>query len=119
MTVCRQRPGTAKGITFLLLEDEFGLVNVIVYKGIYEEQRMIVRGEPFIVVTGKLQKQHDTINIITETIRPLENVRQHFDSRLAAAARDLDDLHPRFEAERERVQTREMVTVAPQSHNYR
>src|SRR5262249_58969232 len=49
LTVCRQRPGTAKGITFLLLEDEHGLVNVIVYPRLYERQRMVVRGEPFLV----------------------------------------------------------------------
>ena len=41
LIVCRQRPGTANGITFLLLEDEFDLVNVIVYPNLYEEQRCI------------------------------------------------------------------------------
>ncbi|MBX6342423.1 MAG: error-prone DNA polymerase, partial [Thermomicrobiaceae bacterium] len=49
LVVCRQRPVTAKGITFLLLEDERGLVNVVVYPALYEEQRLLVRGEPFLV----------------------------------------------------------------------
>jgi error-prone DNA polymerase len=112
LTVCRQRPGTAKGITFLLLEDEHGLVNVIVYPDLYERQRMVVRGEPFVVVSGTLQKQNDTINIITRWIRPLENARQEF---AGIPARDLDDVTPRFKPERER----ELATVAPESHNYR
>ncbi|MEA2514435.1 MAG: error-prone polymerase [Thermomicrobiales bacterium] len=112
LTVCRQRPGTAKGITFLLLEDEHGLVNVIVYPDLYERQRMVVRGEPFIVVTGTLQKQNDTINVITRQVRPLENARQEF---AAAPARDLDDVTAPFEPERER----ELATVSPESHNYR
>ncbi|HEY7031824.1 MAG TPA: OB-fold nucleic acid binding domain-containing protein, partial [Thermomicrobiales bacterium] len=110
LTVCRQRPGTAKGITFLLLEDEHGLVNVIVYPGLYERQRMVVRGEPFVVVTGTLQKQNDTINVICRWIRPMENARQEF---AGIPARDLDDVQPRFEPERE------LATVAPESHNYR
>ncbi|HEY7030528.1 MAG TPA: DNA polymerase III subunit alpha [Thermomicrobiales bacterium] len=112
LTVCRQRPGTAKGITFLLLEDEHGLVNVIVYPGLYERQRMVVRGEPFVVVTGTLQKQHDTINVICRWIRPMENARQEF---AGMPARDLDDVQPRFAPERER----ELATVSPESHNYR
>ena len=52
LIVCRQRPGTAKGVKFLLLEDEVGLVNVIVYPELYEERRLIVRGEPFLVIEG-------------------------------------------------------------------
>jgi hypothetical protein len=45
MVVCRQQPGTAKGFVFLLLEDEFGMVNVIVPPWLHERQRALVRGE--------------------------------------------------------------------------
>lgn len=117
LTVCRQRPGTAKGITFLLLEDEFGLVNVIVYPKTYEQQRTIVRGEPFVIITGTLQKQNDTINIITKQIRPMEHGRDRF--REITPARDLDDTPPRFEPDRERARERELVLISPESHNYR
>jgi hypothetical protein len=71
---------------------------------------MVVRGEPFVVVTGTLQKQNDTINVICRWIRPMENARQEF---AGIPARDLDDVQPRFEPERE------LATVAPESHNYR
>jgi error-prone DNA polymerase len=74
LVVCRQRPGTAKGITFLLLEDETGLVNVIVSRQLYETQRRLVRGVPFLVVKGRLEKQHGTINVVAAQLRELEAV---------------------------------------------
>ncbi|HET9477192.1 MAG TPA: error-prone DNA polymerase, partial [Dehalococcoidia bacterium] len=57
LVVCRQQPGTAKGFVFMVLEDEFGLVNVVVKPDVYEEQRRIIRQEPFIVVRGELQRR--------------------------------------------------------------
>lgn len=75
MVVCRQRPGTAKGITFLLMEDEFGLANAIVYPDLYDAERLLVRGEPFLLVTGTLQKRDGTVNLLAETIRPLTAAR--------------------------------------------
>ena len=52
LVIVRQRPGTAKGVTFLLIEDEFGLANIVVYRNLYEAQRTLVRNEPFVVITG-------------------------------------------------------------------
>ena len=112
LTVCRQRPGTAKGIIFLLLEDERGLVNVVVYPDLYEERRIIVRAEPFIVVSGKLQKQNDTINIIAQAIDPLEEARTEFSD---IPARNLDDIPPEAVTQG----TREYAGITPDSHNYR
>jgi error-prone DNA polymerase len=57
LVVCRQRLGTAKGFVFLVLEDEFGLVNVIVRPDLYQRQRLLVRTEPFVVVRGELQRR--------------------------------------------------------------
>jgi DNA polymerase III alpha subunit len=62
--VVRQRPETAKGITFMLLEDEFGLVNVVVYPGLYERQRREVRAVSLLMVEGKLQLANNNINIV-------------------------------------------------------
>lgn len=78
LVVCRQRPLTAKGITFLLLEDERGLVNVIVYPAIYEAQRLLVRGEPFLVVEGRLQHREGTLNVMARRFHTLEAARQIF-----------------------------------------
>ena len=49
LVVARQRPGTAKGIVFLLLEDEFGTINLIVPPDIYERHRLAVRTEPLLL----------------------------------------------------------------------
>jgi error-prone DNA polymerase len=71
LVVCRQRPGTAKGFVFLVLEDEFGLVNVVVKPGLHERQRSLVRTEPFVIVRGELQRRDGVINLIAERFTPL------------------------------------------------
>ena len=60
----RQRPGTAKGYVFTTMEDETGLVNVIIRPDIYERYRAVARDEPAVVVEGVLQKQEGTINVL-------------------------------------------------------
>jgi error-prone DNA polymerase len=72
LVVCRQRPGTAKGFVFLVLEDEFGLVNVVVKPNLHERQRSLVRAEPFVIVRGKLQRRDGTGNVIAERFKPLQ-----------------------------------------------
>jgi len=71
LVVCRQRPGTAKGFVFLVLEDEFGLVNVIVRPNLYERQRALVRTEPFVVVKGQLQRRDGLVNLLAGSFTPL------------------------------------------------
>jgi error-prone DNA polymerase len=56
LVVARQRPGTANGIVFVLLEDEFGTINLIVPAQIYERDRLTVRTEPLMLVEGKLER---------------------------------------------------------------
>jgi error-prone DNA polymerase len=56
MVVARQRPGTANGIVFVLLEDEHGTINLIVPAGVYERHRLTVRTEPLMLVEGKLER---------------------------------------------------------------
>lgn len=58
-----QRPPTAKGVCFLTLEDEKGLINVVVPKDVYERDRMVIYEQPFIEVHAKLQKRHGVINL--------------------------------------------------------
>ncbi len=81
IVVARQRPSTANGYVFVLMEDESGLINVIVKPTIYEKCRTTVRMEPFLVVRGRLQKDGLTMNVIAfdvkavrvrETARPEE-----------------------------------------------
>lgn len=71
IVVARQRPGTAKGYLFLLLEDEAGPVNTIVKPDVYERCRSDIRTEPFVTVTGRLQKDGNTLNIIAYRVEAL------------------------------------------------
>jgi len=66
MVITRQRPGTAKGFVFLTLEDETGIVNVIVRPDVYEKYRRVIRTSPVLVIEGKLQKESGCIDVIAQ-----------------------------------------------------
>jgi error-prone DNA polymerase len=71
MVVARQRPGTASGVVFILLEDEFGTINLIVPPPIYERHRLIVRTEPLMLVEGKLERfaaSGGTMNVLVNKV---------------------------------------------------
>ena len=70
MVVTRQRPSTASGVMFMLLEDEFGLANVVVYMPLQERQRELVRGAPFVIVRGRVDNEQSGFpNIIADSFR--------------------------------------------------
>src|SRR5213078_2400155 len=71
LVVARQRPETAKGFVFVLVEDVAGMVNVIVRPDVYREHRTAIRGEPFLWVRGKLAKDDGTVNVVAEEVRGL------------------------------------------------
>ncbi|MGI8633616.1 MAG: OB-fold nucleic acid binding domain-containing protein [Solirubrobacterales bacterium] len=72
LVVARQRPSTAKGVVFMLLEDETGQVNVVVLPPVYERHRLTVRTEPFVSIAGTLERREGTINIIARRIGGLD-----------------------------------------------
>ena len=71
MAIARQRPATANGVVFMLLEDEFGAVNLIVPPPIYERYRAIVRGEPLVLARGKLERSGRNLNVLVSTLESL------------------------------------------------
>lgn len=66
MVVVKQAPPTAKGFHFLMLEDEFGFINVIVRPKIYEQYCRLLRSTNLLLVQGNLQRESDVINVIAE-----------------------------------------------------
>ena len=68
MVICRQRPGTAKGVIFLTMEDEAGFVNVIIWPKVYEKFRIIAKTRTFLGISGKLQNQHNVNHIVADRI---------------------------------------------------
>jgi DNA polymerase III alpha subunit len=71
LVTTRQRPQTAKGYVFVLMEDEHGPINVIVKPDVYKRDRSAVRMEPFLTVRGKLQKDGATLNVIAYEVEAL------------------------------------------------
>ncbi|MDE2943590.1 MAG: DNA polymerase III subunit alpha [Gemmatimonadota bacterium] len=71
IVVARQRPHTAGGYIFILMEDEFGPVNAIVRPEVYQECRAAIRLEPFLYIDGTLQKDGATYNVLARGVYPL------------------------------------------------
>lgn len=68
----RQRPPTAKGFCFLTLEDEHGMMNVVVRPDKYQEYRAVVRRAMLLLIEGPVQKSRGVINVMAEKIAPLD-----------------------------------------------
>ena len=72
MVVARQRPATAKGVVFMLLEDEAGTINLIVPPPVFERCRPAVRSAGFVLATGRLEHREGTTNLLVSAIERLE-----------------------------------------------
>jgi error-prone DNA polymerase len=66
--VARQRPGTANGIVFMLLEDELGTVNLVVPPPVYERCRAAVRAAPLVRALGRLERHEGTTNVVVSEV---------------------------------------------------
>jgi error-prone DNA polymerase len=69
--IARQRPGTAKGFIFLSMEDETGILNVIVEPKLYERKRLLISRGKFLLVEGHLQNQDSVIHVRARDVYPL------------------------------------------------
>lgn len=67
----RQRPGTASGVTFLNLEDETGMLNVVVFGAVWQRFRRVARNAAGVVIRGKLEREDAVVNLVAETIEAL------------------------------------------------
>ena len=82
LVILRQRPGSAKGVIFLTLEDETGTVNVIVWRKIYDRFRRAVIAGRLLRVTGRVQREAGVTHVLADTI---EDISPLLDRLLAAA----------------------------------
>jgi len=74
LVLVRQRPGTAKGVIFITLEDEFGVCNVIVWQKIYERFRRAVIAGRLLRVTGRVQRQSGITHVIAEQVEDISQL---------------------------------------------
>ncbi len=72
LVIARQRPGTAKGTMFLLFEDEWGTINLIVPRAVYERHRHLARAEPLLLARGRLERAEGVLNVIVRELAALE-----------------------------------------------
>ena len=73
--IARQRPGTAKGMMFMSLEDETGIANAIVAPDLLQKNRVLLISERFLMIEGILQNQDNVIHIRAEKVSPLRVTR--------------------------------------------
>ena len=98
LVVARQRPSTANGVTFMLLEDEHGTINLIVPPPIYDRFRLAIRTEPLITAEGRLERRAGTTNVIVDVVRRLERPDlpqaevRHIEPRRTWSTDDTDEL---------------------------
>jgi error-prone DNA polymerase len=86
LVIARQRPGTAHGTMFLLFEDEFGTVNLIVPKAVYDRHRHLARAEPLLLARGRLERWQEG---------PQKGVWSMDDARRARAQpREVEEIRP-------------------------
>jgi error-prone DNA polymerase len=69
--ICRQRPGTAKGFVFISLEDETGVSNAIVEPDLFENFRLVITEEAFLLIEGEVQNSDNVVLIKAREIKPL------------------------------------------------
>ncbi|HEX5264106.1 MAG TPA: error-prone DNA polymerase [Phenylobacterium sp.] len=84
LVLVRQRPGTAKGVVFLTLEDETGIANIVCWKDVFEANRRLVMSASFLVVHGQLQVADGVIHLVAERFTDLSaklgEMRDHEDA---------------------------------------
>jgi len=68
LVLCRQRPATASGVTFMTLEDETGFVNVVIWQPVFDRYPVLVRTATFLGVTGKVQSEEGVVHIIADRL---------------------------------------------------
>ncbi|MGH2905022.1 MAG: DNA polymerase III subunit alpha, partial [Solirubrobacteraceae bacterium] len=120
LVIARQKPQTANGITFLLLEDEAGSLNVIIPEKLYQRQRLVVRTQPLVVVEGRLERHANgggAVNLLATGIEALS-----YEQGAGAAVRSLPDRESQPAHDGEQAQratgTDGFASVAPGASNF-
>jgi error-prone DNA polymerase len=117
MVVARQRPETANGIVFMLLEDERGTVNLIVPPPVYERCRAAVRAAPLVRAKGRLERHEGTTNVVVSEVIELDRPKPDKARQGSSAAPARTRQPPSRRRFRERA-VEELRAVAPSGHSF-
>ena len=110
LVIARQRPATANGVTFMLLEDELGTINLIVPPPVHERFRLAVRSEPLVLATGRLEQREGTTNVLVDHIERLE--------RPDLPAAKVTHIEPRRIWSNDDTPEADLRAVAPAGHSF-
>jgi error-prone DNA polymerase len=116
LVVARQRPATARGVVFMLLEDETGAVNVIVPPPVYERHRLTVRTASFVTVAGRLERREGVTNLLARALEALE-----LPGPATAEVRSIEPARSRRggrEPRTDETAIAELEAVAPRAHSF-
>jgi len=81
LVLMRQRPSTASGITFVTLEDETGVANLVVYPSVWQHFRQTARFASVLLATGRLQREGDVIHVVCERLDDVSEMLKQIESR--------------------------------------
>jgi error-prone DNA polymerase len=84
LVLVRQRPGTAKGVIFLTLEDETGIVNVVVWPKVFERNRRVLMTAQFLAVRGRIEREGLVIHVVAEQLADLTDELRRLSDGTAA-----------------------------------
>ncbi|MBY5502356.1 error-prone DNA polymerase [Rhizobium leguminosarum] len=68
LVLVRQKPGSAKGVMFMTIEDETGVANVVVWPSLFEKQRRIVLGSAMMAINGKIQREGGVVHLVAQRL---------------------------------------------------
>ena len=86
----RQRPYTAGGVTFLNIEDETGMLNVVVFDAIWQRHRRVARNSAGLVIRGMLERQDGVVNLVADKIERIETLYPQLATAVPARPRSRD-----------------------------
>jgi error-prone DNA polymerase len=110
LVVARQRPATARGVVFMLFEDEFGVVNLIVPPPVYERCRLAVRTASLARARGRLERREGVTNVVADSVERLQAP--------AGQLAEVRQIEPPVERETGRDGAEEVAAVAPRAHSF-
>jgi error-prone DNA polymerase len=112
LVTCRQRPGSAKGVVFMTIEDESAVANVIVWPRTFERVRPVVLGARYVAVTGKMQQESGVIHVVADELEDLTYLL----AGLAEHGADIDSL-ARCDEVRRPIEDQREARVLGDRHN--
>ena len=73
LVLVRQRPGSAKGVMFMTIEDETGIVNAVIWPKVFERQRRLVLSASMVAINGKIQREGDVVHLVAQRLFDLSD----------------------------------------------